>query len=163
MEVIHIATGHAFEIIGALAIIASLLFTALELRHVQKAQAVTNLLTITKHHREIWSLVFDRPSLSRVLDPMVSVKSSPVTNDEALFVTFLILHLKSSYKAAGEGLFVTPEALTEDIRWFFSLPIPEAVWTQSKISQDDDFVSFVETALTEPPRAGQMEGMRSAA
>ena len=67
MELLHFVTGHGFETVGTVAIIASLLFTDEELRHVERAQKIQNLLTITRQHREIWSELFDRPAI----DPKV--------------------------------------------------------------------------------------------
>ena len=137
----------SLDFLGLSAIIASLLFTALELRQVEKAQRVTNLLTITRDHRDIWFQLFDRPELERVLDPKVDLKRKPLTNKEALFVTFLILHLKASFKATNENMFVTAEALQKDIHWFFSLPIPRQVWNQSEAFQDKEFIEFVRGTL----------------
>ena len=147
MELIHLATGHAFDIFGFTAIVASLLFTAREIRQVEKSQRVTNLLNITKYHREIWSQLFEHPEFERILDPKVDLKFHPVTTRESLFVTFLILHLKASFKATQENMFVTPEALGKDILWFFSLPIPMHVWHQSRDFQDKEFVDFLESNL----------------
>jgi hypothetical protein len=36
------------------------------------------------------------------------------------------------------------EGLRQDIRWFFSLPIPKAVWEKIKERQDTKFAKFVE-------------------
>jgi len=36
--------------------------------------------------------------------------------------------------------------LKKDVREFFSLPIPRAVWNEMKSYQDSDFVRFVEEA-----------------
>jgi hypothetical protein len=146
MEIIHLAGEHS-GIVSSIAIIASLLFTAVELRHVERAQRVTNLLTITKHHREIWSQLFVQPKLARVLEPKLDLTRKPVSNEEALFVNFLILHLKASYKANEQKMLVTAEALGKDIHWFFSLPIPKTVWERSKPMQDADFIEFVEAAI----------------
>jgi hypothetical protein len=34
--------------------------------------------------------------------------------------------------------------LRQDVRSFFSLPLPKAVWEKTKIFQNQDFVKFVE-------------------
>jgi hypothetical protein len=39
------------------------------------------------------------------------------------------------------------EALRKDIRWFFSLPVPKAVWEETKLRQDAGFVRFVEKIM----------------
>jgi hypothetical protein len=147
MELIHFAGEHS-GIISSVAIIASLLFTAVELRHLERAQRITNLLTITKHHREIWSQLFTQPNLGRVLEPNVDLTRQPVSNKEALFVKFLILHLQAIFKATKQKMLVSPEALDTDIHSFFSLPIPKTIWERSRPMQDADFVQFVESART---------------
>lgn len=147
MEIIHLATGHAFDLLGSVAIIASLLFTAVELQHVGKAQRVSNLLTITRQHREIWSELFRQPTLKRVLDPQADLVTNPVTTEEELFVTFLILHLDAVFKADHAKMFEPATTLRRDIAGFFALPIPKAVWQKSRPLQDVDFVAYVESAL----------------
>ena len=147
MELIHLATGHAFDLLGSIAIIASLLFTAVELQHVGKAQRVSNLLAVTRQHREIWSELFRQPALKRVLDPQADVVANPVTVEENLFVSFLILHLDAVFKADRAKMFVPATTLRKDIDGFFALPIPKAVWKSSRAFQDADFVSFVEGAM----------------
>jgi hypothetical protein len=129
-------------------IIASLLFTAVSLRKDAKARRVSNLITITDHHREIWTQLYRRPDLARVIDATVDVQREPVRDDEELFINLLILHLSSAYHAMKEGLFLRPEGLRQDIDWFFSLPIPQMVWERSKALQDEEFVSFVEAEET---------------
>jgi len=42
-------------------------------------------------------------------------------------------------------MFVHLEGLPEDVKSFFSLPIPKAVWNAIKSSQDKDFVTFIES------------------
>lgn len=46
-------------------------------------------------------------------------------------------------------MFVKLEGMQKDIKAFFSLPIPKAVWEQVKPFQDEDFVEFVENSLAE--------------
>jgi hypothetical protein len=64
-----------------------------------------------------------------------------------LFVKALILQLSTVYRAMKEGMFVPLEGLKEDIKGFFSLPIPKSVWDKISPLQDKDFVSFVECCL----------------
>jgi hypothetical protein len=101
---------------------------------------------ITKNHREIWSEFYERPELSRILDPKADLAAKPVTNEEKLFVNFLIFHLNNSYQAIRDGLYHQPEGLKKDIASFFSLPIPQAVWAKAKKFQDRRFWAFVEYA-----------------
>lgn len=148
METVHLATGHVFETLGSIGIIASLLFAAVELHHVVKAQRVGNLFAITRQHREIWSELFRRPDLKRVIDPAADLAKQAVTTEESLFVTFLILHLDAVFKANHARMFVPTASLQKDIAWFFALPIPKTVWESAREMQDADFVAFVETCLS---------------
>jgi hypothetical protein len=47
------------------------------------------------------------------------------------------------------AIFVKIQGLQKDIRDFFMLPIPKAVWEKIKPFQDGDFIVFVESCLTE--------------
>ena len=119
MEFIHLALGHGADLLVQLAIVGSLIFAGLELWHVQKAQQVRNGFEIAKHHREIWLEYIDRPELTRILESNPDITSHPVTNIEALFVTFLILHLHASFQARKHKMHVSFDALHKDIKWFF--------------------------------------------
>ena len=58
----------------------------------------------------------------------------------------LILHLNAAFRALTDGVFMRPEALERDVKSFFSLPIPHAVWEELKTFQDQDFIKFVKNA-----------------
>lgn len=104
---------------------------------------------LTAAHRDIWSQLHQRPELARVLEAGVDLERAPVTNPEAVFVTFLLLHLSSTYRAIRLGMFSTRQALDRDIRWFLALPIPRTVLGRSKDLLEPDFVAFVEPCLGE--------------
>ena len=141
--------GHSwFIFLQSVGIIASLLFTGLSLRIDAKVRRASNLLIITEQHRGIWSQLYRRPELSRVLDDKADLKQMPVTEVEELFVTLLILHLSSVYHVMSDHLVIKPEGLREDISSFFVLPIPQNVWEKVKMFQDRDFVEFVDKCRT---------------
>lgn len=133
-----------YPVIESVGIIGGLLFTSFSLRSETRTRRIANLLIITQNHREIWTELYRRPGLSRVLNPVVDVHRQPVTTEEELFINFLVLHLSSTYHAMKDDVFVKPEGLRRDINRFFSLPIPAAVWEKIKSMQDDEFVSYVE-------------------
>lgn len=147
MEVLASLRENWFVLLQSVGIIGSLLFTAASFRTDAKARRISNLLTLTHHHREIWTQLYKRPDLLRVVKRAVDLMRQPVTEAEELFVDLLILHLSSSYHAIRDGLLAEPEGLRKDIRWFFSLPIPRAVWRKSRILQDEDFVRFIDSNL----------------
>jgi hypothetical protein len=147
MEIYHWIGGHGFALVEGVGIIASLIFATIALRREERSRHIGNLLAVTAAHREIWSELFRRPDLKRILNPSVDVVLEPVTAEESLFVTFLILHLDAVFKANRARMFVPAATLRQDIAGFFSLPIPKAVWQEARALQDTDFVSFVENAL----------------
>ena len=142
-----------FDLVQTGGIVAGLFFTAASLRLDAKARRVGNLMAITKNHREIWSQIYERPELARVTNSASNLEEKAMTSEEDLFVRLLILHLNSVYHGLRAGLLLNLDGLARDVRWFFSLPIPMAVWRKMRPVQDADFVRFVELGVTET--AGQ--------
>jgi hypothetical protein len=128
-------------------IIGGLVFTAKTVRDDARERRITNLLFLTKNHREVWSNVLYRPDLERILDEAVDLKQRPLTTGEHLFVMLVIQHLHSAFKAMKDRLVIKPELVARDVGAFFALPIPNAVWKHVKGLQDDDFAAFVESCL----------------
>jgi hypothetical protein len=136
-----------FDLLQTVGIIGGLIFTAKALRDDSQERRVTNLLFLTKNHRELWSNAFYRPELARVFEASVDLTQMPVTSGEHLFVNLVIQHVHSAFQAMGEKLVIKPESVSRDIGSFFSLPIPNAIWRQAKRLQDEDFAAFVESCL----------------
>jgi hypothetical protein len=136
-----------FNILSALGIIGSLLFTSVSLRSETKTRRISNLLTLTQNHRELWAELFDHPRLARVLDPKADVSQESITVEEGYYVNMIIQHLNSAFEATKSGLVIKPEGVTEDVRWLLSLPVPRAIWEKLRPLQNDDFVAFVEACV----------------
>ena len=136
-----------FNLLNGLGVVGSLLFTAVSLCSETRTRRIANLLSLTQNHRELWSELFDRPALGRVLDRSAKLEKESITLDEGLYVNMVIQHLGSAYEAIKSGLTIKPEGMRRDVGWFFSLPIPRAIWERIKILQNDDFVDFVEECL----------------
>ena len=130
--------------LNALGVVGGLFFTACALHSEAKTRRVANLLTITKNHRNIWSDFYRIPGLTRVLDMSADVAKKPVTREEEIFVNLVILHTNSVFYATKDELVIKLEGLRRDVWWFFSLPVPLAVWERMKVVQNDAFVTFVE-------------------
>jgi hypothetical protein len=137
-----------FSILQSVGIVGGLLFTGISFRNLRIDQRITNLLTIKEQHDELWKTIYQRPELARVLDPAADLEAKPVNQEEELFVTLAIVHLSTSCQALLRGMVEPNEGLRQDIRWFFSLPIPKAVWEKNKRRQDSRFVKFVEACRT---------------
>jgi hypothetical protein len=144
MEILNWVRDNWFDLLQSLGIIGGFFFTALSLRIDANERRVGNLFAITKQHREIWTAIYSRPDLKRVVDAHADLEVQPITDEEGLFVNLLILHLETGYRASQAGMFTLPGELKTDISAFFSFPIPGAVWERSKRLQNVDFVRFVE-------------------
>jgi len=136
-----------FNLFSSVGIIGGLWFTAVSLRSETKTRRIANLLTITANYREVWKDFFRSPELARVIDPAADVTKLPVTPAEELFVGFIISHINSVFYATNDELVVEWEGLRRDVGSFFSLPIPNAVWKETKLLQNQDFAAFIESAL----------------
>lgn len=136
---------NSFNLLGAAGVIGSLLFTAKSLRSETKTRRVANLLTITANHREVWKVFLNDKSLARVRDASADTIKQPVTEAERVFVTFVILHMSSTFYAMSDQLVVKVEGLRRDIAQFLAMPIPSEVWSKIKVLQNDEFAAFVES------------------
>jgi hypothetical protein len=136
-----------FELFSSLGILSGLWFTAISLRSETKTRRIANLLTITANYREVWKEFYNSPELARVVDPAANVTKKPVTPAEDFFVLMIISHISSVYEALKDELVTKQEGLRRDVRSFFSLPVPNAVWTKTKLLQNQDFAAFIESSL----------------
>jgi len=133
-----------FVLLQSAGIIGGLFFNGISLRSETMTRRVTNLLAITESHRTLWTSLYSRPTLKRVLDDRADLNRLAPTREEEIFVNAVIFHLNSVFYARRAGLLFKLEGLRRDVAWFFSLPIPRAIWERTKPLQNDDFVEFVE-------------------
>jgi hypothetical protein len=147
MEVLAWFASHWLDLIQSIGIIAGLSFTAYTTTKDERARRISNAIAINGQYLQIWQELFQYPELGRVLKRDVLLSKEPISEQEELFVNMLILHLGTAYRAMRYDLFVTLDGLDQDIKEFFTLPIPKAVWRQVRAIQDRDFVAFVEGCL----------------
>lgn len=136
-----------FNLFSSIGIIGGLWFTAVSLHSESKTRRIANLLTITANYREVWKEFFHSPELARVIDHSANVAKQPVTPAEEFFVSMIISHISSVYEALKGELLNKQEGLRRDVKSFFSLPVPKAVWTKTKLLQNQDFAAFIESSL----------------
>jgi|SRR6266481_171153 len=148
MEIFGWVIKHWVDLFQSVGIVGGLLFTGISLKIDAGVRRVQNLLKVTEHHRNIWSRLYDNPSLGRVTNTNLDLQKFPPTREEELFVQLLVLHLNSVYNAIEHGMFSPPDRLKEDIRQFFSKPIPRNVWLKVRELQDGDFVLFVDKNIS---------------
>ncbi|MCI0538265.1 MAG: hypothetical protein L0Z50_23920, partial [Verrucomicrobiales bacterium] len=63
-------------------------------------------------------------------------------------LNLVIVHFHTGWLFAQQGSFLNAENLASDVRSFFSLPIPKAIWIETKEGRDSNFVKFVESCLS---------------
>lgn len=139
--------SNCLQLVECIGIIASLLITGYTLHISSQTTRINNLLLITQYHRELWSTLFTKPELQRVLDPSPDLAANGITEDERLFTLLLILHLSASFEASRAGELIPLDGLRNDMKDFFRLPIPRAVWERQRPYQNNAFVAFVESTI----------------
>ncbi len=100
-----------FDVFQSAGILAGLLFIAYSLRSETKTRRVSNLLSITESHRKVWSEIYHRPELKRVLDERANVRQDEMTREEEIFVNLVIFHLNVVFYARKSGLVFKLERL----------------------------------------------------
>jgi hypothetical protein len=145
METSRFIAEHWFDLLQTAGIVSGFAFTIHALRTESEARKIDNMIALNQEHMAIWKELYARPELSRIIEDRVALDTKPLSHEERLFVTFLILHLSVVYRAMRAKMFVNVEGLKEDVKSFFSLPIPKIVRKTLKTSQDQDFVRFIES------------------
>ena len=138
---------HWFDLFQTIGIIAGFLIAAYTTWKDERARRIGNSIAINDQYRKIWGDIYEHPELARVLDMEADAKD--ISIGEEFFVTTLISHLSTVFRAMKHGEFVKLEGLERDVREFFALPIPKAVWEKLKPFQDGKFVAFVDRCLNE--------------
>lgn len=138
-----------FLLVQTVGIVAGLMFSGWALYLMVRTTRVTNLLQLTQFHRQIWNMVIERPDLREALRHDFS--PTTITDEQRLFIRFLVLHLSASFIATRAGALFEQEGLATDVATFFSLPGPAAVWEEQRRFHTSQFVSFVDQAVTAVP------------
>lgn len=143
-----IETGmDGFTVIQSVGIIGTLLFGAVAIQRDARERKIANLLTMTEHHRDLWGNLSQRHDLERILRTEVDVLAGSPTVAESEFLNLAIVHFQTGWSIAKAGGEITETELAADVRGFFSLPLPRAVWEKTKQFRNQRFVRFVEKAL----------------
>jgi hypothetical protein len=136
-----------FNLIQTAGIMGSLWLTAAAAAREAKAREIENLLTIGQHHRELWSGAYQRPELQRIFQANSDALAIPPKVAEEEFLNLVIVQYQITWSIAKTGGLVTLKELAADMRGFFSLPLPHAVWEKTRDYRNQQFVRFVERAL----------------
>ena len=104
-----------FDLAQTVGIIGTLLITIVALRQAGERETVSNYVTLTQAHRELWTLFVERSDLNRVLDPAADLNANPITPAERQFAIFLVLHLSMSFHLLRAGVLPKAEHLDMEI------------------------------------------------
>ena len=107
-----------FLLVQTVGIVAGLMFSGWALYLMVRTTRVTNLLQLTQFHRQIWNMVIERPDLREALRHDFS--PTTITDEQRLFIRFLVLHLSASFIATRAGALFEQEGLATDVATFFS-------------------------------------------
>jgi hypothetical protein len=129
-----------FSLVQTLAIVGALLLNA-------SVRKVDTLINITAQHRAIWLKFLESPSLKRINKPKLDLAKHPITDEEFIFINLIILHITTVLVAVGKGIIPKVAGQDADISVLFSLPIPHAVWNQTKQFRDPETIRYVEGLL----------------
>lgn len=135
---------HGFTLLQTFGIVAGLFFTGWTIRMEARERRIENLFLLAAAHREIWSTLYQKPELARVLQTDFPDGPPEPTLEERIFVRSLILHLSASFQARRYGMYFNESGLAADVRQFFAKPIPRAVWRVLRGFQEADFVLYME-------------------
>lgn len=135
------------ELFQTVGVVGGLFYTARAMRLQAKAQIIESRFHQIERQAAIQEALATRPELARIHDPHANLAAEPVSNDELRFVKMMISHLYGSYFAMKNGALNKPDGLELDIKTFFALPIPKAIWRQLRVYQDKDFRHWVERAM----------------
>jgi hypothetical protein len=136
-----------FSLVQSVGVIGSLWLATATLKRDAKTRRTSDLLTLTSLHRELWSEIYRNPQLSRVLKTKVDLVEDPVSLQEKEFLHSVIVHFYLGWLLVTQNHVIPAEVYATDVRAFFSLPLPNAVWNLTK-ARDSDFVSYVEKTLS---------------
>lgn len=139
---------HWHEVLEAVGIVGSLIFTGVSLRHDLQARKIAEYLTQATQHRRLWGQLHRRPGLRRVLEPDRDVVEEPLSMEERRYLELVVTHFHTSWLIAGAGHSLVPlNVLAVDAGHLFSLPAPAAAWTDVRRAYQEEFVIFVESAV----------------
>lgn len=112
-----------------------------------KTRQITLLFEIIAHHRAIWSQLYERPELARIRENEVDLEQYPITPQEELFVTQVIFQIGAIQTAVRMGVAIPFDKQDEDVRSFFSRPIPREVWRERRKLQNGVVREYIDSLL----------------
>ena len=146
-EIMQWLFEHGKDTLESAGVISGLFFTTASFRADARERRISNLMELAQSHRDLWLQLVEKPALSRILKDDISLRKATISVVEQRFVHLLITHLSVCFEAVKSGVLPNLSGLEDDVRSFFSLPIPRQVWKWSRRFQEKDFTAFVDKAI----------------
>lgn len=147
MGIIAWITEEWFLLLQGTGIVGSLWYAGRSLQLDARVRRVGHLMQIVEHHHRIWAELFERPELARIRETDLDLEKNPITGDEEVFVTQVIIHLAAVFEASRSDVIVPFDSADADIKQFFTRPIPRSVWNRKREFQNRAFVSYLDELL----------------
>lgn len=147
MEIPPFIVDQWFNVAQTLGIIANSFLLAFAMLESARTRRYSNHLSLATQHRDLWEELSRRPELGRILEREVDLENAPIAVPEEEFLRLVILHFHTGWEIGVRDSMMTKEAFRLDVRDFFSLPIPRAVWRNTRKARDPRFVRFVESCF----------------
>lgn len=138
----------SFQAAQLLLIAGGLGFTAIQVRRTARSVRVTNLLSLTRNHRELWGTILEAPQLRAVLHSTRAVTSSAdLSLEERLLVNFFLLHMASAYELQRHRMITRNRAFGRDMAGLVCLPAFEVLWRENAHFHPPRFRRFLNRAI----------------
>ena len=120
-----------FQVLQICILVVGATLTVLQLGRTARSARATNLLTITKNHREIWTFALDHPDTFELMDPEIPFSGiENLSNDQRQFVNFLLLHMASAHALVKGRLLSRNRSARRDVGGVLALPAFRAIWAE---------------------------------
>ena len=134
---------------GTIGAIIGACFTVAAFRQTAEKADRDEYSTLVEQHHALWAEARERGDLNRILLEDIDLQQVPPTPVEQMFLNDVFVHFESGWKLALKNTVLTMNTFTADVRRFFTLPLPRAVWEQTKAARNPQFVSFIAKTIDE--------------
>lgn len=143
-----VSLGDWFQLAESIGIIGTIILAIISIRSQIKTQRVTNYLTLTAYHRDVWKLTLSNPELKDIFRHSFSGDHDEISPEESQFLSFMFLHASAAFELFRDGKIVEIEGLRADVIDVLSSPLPKQYWDKNKKYYNANFVEFVDKSVT---------------
>jgi hypothetical protein len=136
-----------FSIVQTVGVVGGLIFTGITISRDAKAKEAANALAFAERHRQFWREAIERPELRRIFSENADLLERRITAAERIFLNLAFVQYETGWNIAKKVDRSDLKPLKSDVRKFFSLPLPQAVWKETKQFRNQRFVRFVEKTM----------------